>query len=175
MLTRLPSTVIALSKIGKTYLCWEIFFMIFNFFILYIACSPFKWLLSFTRKCMNKWQETASAKNAIVSKQIKFFCLKILYNFKTSYQFVSIFKIRMFWTDWELTSSKNVTAGSDRAGQGWFITDVDYMVKKEKFCSINSCESFYTFGNITLFESLTWLWEKALDCELALSRLQIYP
>ena len=85
-------------------------------FSFYVKSSDFKynqWFLSFTLKCVNKWQKSGFTRDSNF-ETIQKFLFKIWYNFKTHQNFVKL-----------SSSSKSVTAGSGRARLGRFITDID--------------------------------------------------
>ena len=65
--------------------------------------------LSYTWKCMGKWQKTGFMKNAIIFKKKIFFWFKIRnINFKRSNQIVLEFQVCMFCTAWEMVKNKKI-------------------------------------------------------------------
>ena len=117
------------------------------------------WFLSYIQKCMKKLRKTGFTRNALISKSTKIFGSNLIWQFLNRYpRCIEIANLyRLNWL--RVNVSKRVKAGSGCAGSGRLITDIDYMCKKKKNCSIDHIES------IKLFPRYHVVWKSHMTVE----------
>ena len=105
-------------------------------------------------------------RSAIISKKINAFSTNFDTTvFKTGSHMVINFKTVSF----DLTQKQPVKGRLDGVGQGWFITDIGYMVKKKKhLCSLSDVER-----NKLIFSEIPCCFEFPYDCGKKLSTVTL--
>ena len=89
--------------------------------------------------------------------------------YNTVLKLVATSSERFKTVSFKLTEKQPVKERHDRVGPGWFLTDIGYMVKNKRFCSLSDIEK----KNKLIFTKISRCFEFPYDCEKKLSNVSL--